>query len=139
MSTSSIKLTVKSNSHSELITITRLVADAIQELGLRDGVAHVFVRHTTCGLTINENADPAVKTDLLRRLEALAPWNDSKDRHMEGNSAAHLKSTFLGASVSVPVVDGQMMLGTWQGIFLGEFDGPRTRTLMVTALSSSSA
>lgn len=135
MKSNSQKINVKTSAHTELITITDTVADAVRSLGLADGIVHVFITHTTCGLTINENADPDVKKDLLNRLETLAPWSLSQDRHMEGNSAAHLKSSLLGSSLSIPVINGRMSLGTWQGIYLGEFDGPRTRSLTITCIS----
>ncbi|MBU2514436.1 secondary thiamine-phosphate synthase enzyme YjbQ [bacterium] len=131
------QFSIKTSSHSELVSITSQVAKSVRELNLQNGIIHVFVMHTTCGLTINENADPAVAHDLLHRLESLAPWSSSKDRHMEGNSAAHLKSTLLGSSVTIPVSKGNLVLGTWQGLFFGEFDGPRTRTVHLTALHSS--
>lgn len=128
------QITIKTHSHQELISITRLVDKELQTMGVQNGVLHLFVQHTTCGLTINENADPDVVHDLMIRLDKLAPWNVSTDRHMEGNSAAHLKSTLLGTSVTIPVVNGSMQLGTWQGIFFGEFDGPRTRKVFLTML-----
>lgn len=128
------RFTVKTSSHSELISITSQVAKGVRDLSMTNGIIHVFVMHTTCGLTINENADPAVVHDLLYRLESLAPWKSSRDRHSEGNSAAHLKSSILGSSLSIPVENGNLVLGTWQGIFFGEFDGPRTRTVHLTAI-----
>lgn len=121
-----------------MVSITSEVSRLVKETGLKDGIMHVFVLHTTCGLTINENADPDVVHDLLYRLETLAPWKTGKDRHMEGNSAAHLKSSLLGSSVSVPVRSGRLVLGTWQGIFFCEFDGPRTRTVYCTPVHSDS-
>lgn len=120
--------------HQSMVEITREVAARIREQGFNDGVVHVFTRHTTCGLFINENADPDVVHDLLLRLEKLVPWHDPSDRHAEGNTAAHLRSIMTGSSVSIPVRNGQMQLGTWQGIFLAEFDGPRHRQVMVTML-----
>ena len=134
---SAIQFSLRTNSHSELTSITSQVRQAVRDLGINEGVVHIFVLHTTCGLTINENADPSVVHDLLYRLEDLAPWQSRRDRHGEGNSAAHLKSTILGSSVSVPVQNGNLVLGTWQGIFFGEFDGPRTRTVHITALHSN--
>ena len=125
---------VATPSHQALVPVTRQVADAVAALGLADGVAHVFVEHTTCGMLVNENADPDVVTDLLRRLERIAPWRDPEDRHAEGNTAAHLRSVLVGGSVSVPVANGRLALGTWQGLFLAEFDGPRRRRVTVTAL-----
>ena len=114
----------------ELIDITRAVRDQIRESGVRDGVAVLVAAHTTAAITINENADPDVVTDLLRRLEILAP-PDPRDRHAEGNSDAHLKSSLLGASQTLIVADGVPVLGTWQGIYFCEFDGPRPRTVHI--------
>lgn len=130
------QFSVKTTTHTDLIPITTQVMKGIKELDLRNGLIHVFVQHTTCGLTINENADPDVVHDLLNRLESLAPWNLSADKHREGNSAAHLKSSLLGSSLTIPVREGQMMLGTWQGIFFGEFDGPRVRKVFLSAVHS---
>jgi secondary thiamine-phosphate synthase enzyme len=120
-----------------MISITSDLSRLVREMGLINGVLHVFVLHTTCGLTINENADPDVVHDLLHRLDSLAPWKHSKDRHMEGNSAAHLKSSLLGSSVAIPVLNGNLLLGTWQGVFFAEFDGPRTRSVHCSAISKS--
>ena len=131
-----IKFSVKTRNHSELISITREVSDCVPRLKLVNGLIHVFVLHTTCGITINENADPAVSHDLLQRLDAIAPWKVNGDRHMEGNSAAHLKSSLLGSSVTIPVSNSKLALGTWQGIFFGEFDGPRTRSVYCSAIHS---
>ncbi len=127
-------LHVTSPEHQNLVPVTRLAEEALRELGLREGVLHLFVRHTTCGILINENADPDVATDLIRRLEKLVPWHDPEDRHMEGNTAAHLRAVMVGASVTVPVHEGKLQLGNWQGIYLAEFDGPRTRHIYATAL-----
>lgn len=128
------QIEVRTPSHQALVPITAQAEAACRELGLADGLLHLFVRHTTCGLLVNENADPDVVTDLLRRLEQIAPWHDPADRHAEGNTAAHLRSVLVGSSVTVPVRNGRPLLGTWQGIFLAEFDGPRRRTLALTLL-----
>ena len=130
----STEITVRSPSHQALVPITAEVEQARRQLGLDDGVLHLFSQHTTCGLLVNENADPDVVTDLLRRLEQIAPWHDPADRHGEGNTAAHLRTVLVGTDLSVPVAGGRLALGTWQGIFLAEFDGPRTRRVTVTAL-----
>jgi len=129
-----VKIQVKTPSHEALVSITHGVSNSLKQLKLRDGIVHAYVMHTTCGMTINENADPSVVHDLLSRLDKLIPWHDPDDRHAEGNSAAHLKSSLFGSSVTIPVKDGRLVLGTWQGIFLGEFDGPRTRTIHLTSL-----
>ena len=129
-------LSIRTTKHTELISITSDVSRVLKDVGMDDGLLHLFVLHTTCGLTINENADPDVVHDLLHRLDSLAPWQISQDRHMEGNSAAHLKSSLLGSSVTLPVSNGKLVLGTWQGIFFGEFDGPRTRSVFCTFMPS---
>ncbi len=134
---SNTQFSIKTPAHEALVSITRKVQECVQELNLENGLVNCFVLHTTCGLTINENADPDVVYDLLARLNQLAPWQYHKDRHSEGNSAAHLKSTLLGPSLTIPVNNGRLVLGTWQGIFLGEFDGSRIRTVFVTGVSAS--
>jgi secondary thiamine-phosphate synthase enzyme len=95
------------------------------------GLCHVFCQHTTAALTLNENADPDVVEDMLGELERLIPWENRNFRHQEGNSAAHLKASILGAGVSVPVRNGMLLLGTWQAIYFCEFDGPRSRRVLV--------
>lgn len=129
-------LKVSSPTHQALVPITREVNEALRELELRDGILHLFVRHTTCGLMVNENADPDVARDLILRLEKLIPWHDADDRHMEGNTAAHLRATLVGTSLTIPVQERKLQLGTWQGIYLAEFDGPRTRHIHLTALTA---
>ena len=126
-------ITLRTNDRCELIDITGQVQKAIQECGLQDGLAIVFVPHTTAGLTINENADPSVLTDLLENLERLVPQH-SNYRHMEGNSDAHCKASLMGASANVAVHAGKLVLGTWQGIYFCEFDGPRSRKFQVLTL-----
>ena len=96
------------------------------------GICHIFCQHTTAGLTINENADPDVKHDLLCKLESLIPQHESYYQHCEGNSAAHLKSSLFGVALTVPVHNNRLALGTWQGIYFCEFDGPRNRKVQVT-------
>ncbi len=126
------QIRVPTPGHQAMLDITDEVQRAVTELGLREGVAHLFTRHTTCAVCINENADPDVVGDLLRRMEKLVPWHDPEDRHAEGNSAAHLRTILVGSSESVPVSGGRLQLGTWQGIYLCEFDGPRTREVVVS-------
>lgn len=116
------------------VDITAQVAAAVRAGGLKDGLCHIFVAHTTAGITINENADPDVIGDMLAGLGKMVPV--MAYRHSEGNSPAHIKASLVGASVTVPVADGRLYLGTWQGIYLGEFDGPRRRTVCVTLLGS---
>lgn len=120
--------------HQALVPITRQAQAAVEEMGLVDGLLHLMVQHTTCGLLINENADPDVCGDIIRRMETLIPWHDPRDRHAEGNTAAHLRCILTGCSVTLPVRNSMIALGTWQGIFLAEFDGPRRRKVLVTPL-----
>lgn len=122
----SMILTVKTHSRTEMIDITDDVQAALRENGVRDGFCMVFVPHTTAAVTINENADPTVKDDMLKVINTIIPWDDGY-RHLEGNSAAHIKSTLVGASELVAVAAGKLQLGTWQGLFFCEFDGPRRR------------
>ncbi len=128
-----MQLTVKTRTATELVDITGQVQHAVQANGFRNGVCMVFVPHTTAGVTINENADPAVRADMLMALNKIVPWKDAY-QHAEGNSPAHIKASLMGASVMVAVENGRLVLGTWQGIFLCEFDGPRSRRVMLTFL-----
>lgn len=121
---------VKTAARSDAVDITGSVAEKVAESGVLDGVCLVYVPHTTAGVTINEGADPAVMDDVLRTLDRLVPWK-ADYRHTEGNAAAHIKTTLTGSSVSVMVTDGRLLLGTWQRIFLCDFDGPRTRKVHV--------
>lgn len=129
------EISVKSRSRTELIDITADVADAVGRLGLRTGVVMVYVPHTTGAVTINENADPTVKSDVLKVLNQVIPW-EADYRHLEGNSAAHIKSSLVGVSEFVAVEGGRLMLGTWQGVFFCEFDGPRRRRVWVKPIST---
>ena len=115
---------------SEMIDITSQVEEELNRSGLKDGVCFLFVPHTTAGITINESADPSVATDIQAMLNKLIPWEESY-RHLEGNSAAHIKSSLIGNSVMIFVESGHLKLGTWQGIFFCEFDGPRSRKLYI--------
>ena len=124
---------VKTSSRTDLVDITREVVATVAGTGLRDGLCVVYVPHTTAGITINENADPAVRADIEATLEGIVPWKGSY-RHAEGNSAAHVKASLMGFSIMVPVSGGRLVLGTWQGIYFCEFDGPRTRKVHVQLL-----
>jgi secondary thiamine-phosphate synthase enzyme len=124
------QFTIQTSRRNEFIDITAQIQDLVEEIS--EGVATVFVPHTTTGITINENADPAVPRDILKKLEALIPQQDNYS-HMEGNSDAHIKASLFGSSVRVIIKDGQLLLGTWQAIFFCEFDGPRTRKFYVQA------
>lgn len=127
------KLSVQSHDHSQYINVTRVVQEAVTGLGVRDGAITLFVPHTTAGVTINECADPDVVRDVLHALDRLVPWRDPAYRHGEGNSAAHVKAIMTGSSVRVLVAGGRLQLGTWQGIFFCEYDGPRARELWIGA------
>ncbi len=128
-------LTVRTSQREQLLDVTDKVVGALQQMDASSGIALVSVPHTTAAVTINENADPDVVHDLLAKLAHLAPQQESYYRHGEGNSAAHVKSSLVGASLLVPVQDGRPVLGTWQGIYFCEFDGPRTRQLNVQFLT----
>ena len=123
---------VKTHGRSEMINITSLVQGIVEQAGLAEGVVTVFVPHTTAGVTINENADPDVVHDVLEALDRAVPWQQDFYRHDEGNSAAHVKSSMVGCTATVPVSAGRMILGTWQAIYFCEFDGPRTRLVIVS-------
>jgi secondary thiamine-phosphate synthase enzyme len=114
-----------------MIDVTDRVRDALRTQKVTDGFAIVYVPHTTAAVTINENADPDVKHDLLRKLESLIPKNETYYQHNEGNSDSHLKTALTGNSVMVLIDNGELVLGTWQGIYFCEFDGPRTREMIV--------
>ena len=123
-------LTVKTSARFEMIDITGRVAAVVRESGIKQGTCHVFVPHTTAAVTINENADPDVPRDILAALDRIVPLSEGY-RHAEGNSAAHIKASLFGASLNVLIDDGALVLGTWQSLFLCEFDGPRTRKVLV--------
>ena len=126
-------LTVKTRSRTELIDITSDVSQLVRKSGIKAGLCLLYVPHTTAAVTINESADPSVKSDILMILNQIVPW-EADYRHMEGNSPAHVKSTMVGASELVAVENGSLVLGTWQGIFFCEFDGPRNRKIHVRIL-----
>jgi secondary thiamine-phosphate synthase enzyme len=128
-----MEYTVRTTRPEEFIDITDVVRRVVQKNGVRDGLVTVFVPHTTAGVTINENADPDVVRDILMGLSRIFP-EDGGYRHAEGNSHAHLKASAMGASSTVIVENGALKLGTWQGIYFCEFDGPRNRKIYVKAL-----
>jgi len=127
------ELSIRTSEKCCLIDITREVSRVINNSGIKSGIATLFVPHTTASITINENADPDVKTDILMKLDKIVD-SDMEFRHSEGNSAAHLKAVMTGFSVSVIIEDGVMQLGTWQGIYLCEYDGPRTRKVYIKTM-----
>lgn len=129
-----IRLQVRTSSHAELVDITAEVQRVVRESGVQQGVCHVFAPHTTAGLTLNEHCDPSVAEDILIVLDKLVPWRGGY-RHTEGNAAAHVKASLMGNSITVFVQNGTLALGTWQGLFLAEFDGPRQRQVWVKVVS----
>jgi secondary thiamine-phosphate synthase enzyme len=128
-------VSVRTSRRTELVDITRLVQDALGKIGISEGVCYVYVPHTTAGVTINENADPSVIEDILAHLNRTVPF-DGSYRHGEGNSAAHIKATLTGGSQVILVEAGKLVLGTWQGIYFCEFDGPRNRKVHVKVIRS---
>ncbi len=128
-------LDVKTGSRVELVDITGKVRKAVQKSGIRDGMCFLFVPHTTAGIAINENADPSVKRDIVMETNKIVPFEDNY-QHMEGNAAAHIKSVIFGPNLSLFVEGGDIILGTWQGIFFCEFDGPRRRRVHLRVFES---
>ena len=124
---------VKTKEKTEFVDITGDVEGAIRSEGVQDGVCMLFVPHTTAAITINESADPSVKSDILMVLNKIVPWKESY-RHLEGNSPAHIKTSMIGASEFIVVEGGRLKLGTWQGVFFCEFDGPRTRKVHIRSV-----
>lgn len=128
-----VVLNIKTTSKTEFIDITAKVQEAVGTTGLTEGLCMLYVLHTTAAVTINESADPSVKSDILMVLNEVVPW-EAQYRHGEGNSPAHIKSTLVGASELIAVENGRLVLGTWQGVFFCEFDGPRTRRVLVKVI-----
>ena len=131
-----VKIAITTSRRTELVPVTRAVQTALAGLPAWDGLLHVHSPHTTAGVTVNEQADPDVAADLERALAKLVPWNAGY-AHAEGNSAAHIQTALVGVSTLVPVKRGRLALGTWQGLFLCEFDGPRTRELWLTPVKEA--
>ncbi len=130
------RLSISTKSHTEFADITSEINSLVKQSGVNEGMVVVYIPHTTAGITINESADPAVVSDIINTLEKNIPWDD-RYRHSEGNSAAHIKASLMGSSVNVMIEGGSLMLGTWQGIFFCEFDGPRSRKIIVKIIESS--
>lgn len=129
-----MQISVKTRARTQMIDITSQVRKAVQKSGIKDGLVHIYSMHTTAAITINENADPAVETDILNTINKLIPFNDNF-KHMEGNAAAHIKVSLFGPSEIISLENGSMILGTWQGIFFCEFDGPRNRRANIKVIS----
>lgn len=126
---------IRTSKRTEFVNITGTVSKILAESGVTEGACIVYIPHTTAAVTINENADPSVPRDIVFELDKIIPFKDHYE-HMEGNSAAHIKASIIGPSVYIPVTNGHMAFGTWQGIFFCEFDGPRNRTVLVQLINS---
>ena len=124
------KLSVSTAGHTQMLNITEMIQKAVRDSGIHSGLCTVFIPHTTAAVTINENADPDVVRDFTTEINKIVPWEDGY-QHMEGNSAAHLKASMIGFSEQIIIENGRLVLGTWQGIYFCEYDGPRTRNVYV--------
>ncbi|NLG35037.1 MAG: YjbQ family protein [Lentisphaerae bacterium] len=131
-----VKISIQTSRRTEWVPVTRTIQQALASLAAWDGLLHVHSPHTTAGVTVNEQADPDVATDMEKAMSRLIPWK-ADYAHAEGNSAAHILTTLTGTSSLVPVRGGRLAMGTWQGIFLCEFDGPRTRELWLTPVKEA--
>lgn len=129
------RIKVAADNRTQFVDITGAVNDALARMNAGTGICHVFVQHTTAGIVVNENADPDVAKDMLTWLDRAVPQNDRDYDHAEGNSPAHIKSSLVGQSATLPVEGGKLALGTWQGVYLAEFDGPRQRTVVINHLA----
>jgi secondary thiamine-phosphate synthase enzyme len=130
------KFTVSTGAHTEFVDITSEVRSCVAKAKITDGLAIIYIPHTTAGITINEHADPSVADDITYALDKNIPWSD-RYRHSEGNAAAHIKASLMGSVVNIIIENGNLVLGTWQGIFLCEFDGPRSRKVIVKIIEST--
>jgi secondary thiamine-phosphate synthase enzyme len=128
------KISISTPDQTIMLDITSKISELVTKNGINNGICHVFVPHTTAGLTINENADPDVRVDIIKELNSIVPFNDNY-KHSEGNSAAHIKASLVGSSENIIIENGRLQLGTWQGIFFCEFDGPRRRQVWVKLVS----
>jgi secondary thiamine-phosphate synthase enzyme len=127
-------VSVATSRRTEMVDITDRIQELVRRSGVEEGVCHIFEAHTTAGLTINENADPSVQADMLMVLNKIISDREAY-RHLEGNSPAHVKASLMGAQLTVLVSNGRLLLGTWQGIYLCEFDGPRTRKVHIKIMA----
>ena len=124
------RITVPTRSKTELVDISSEIQKIVEASGVKEGICWVFIPHTTAGITINEGADPSVKRDILSRLDKLIPWAESYE-HLEGNAPAHIKASIVGSSQTLIIENGKLLLGTWQSVYLCEFDGPRHRKIII--------
>jgi secondary thiamine-phosphate synthase enzyme len=129
------RIDIQTTHSTEMLPITPLVQQTVDTSLIQQGICHIYVPHTTAAVTINENADPMVVHDVLHAVNSLIPLRDPEYRHMEDNSAAHVKAILFGASATVPIENARLVLGTWQGIFFCEFDGPRQRHFFVKVMA----
>ncbi len=120
---------VRTHQRDEMVEITNQVSQVVRDTGITEGSVVVYIPHTTAGVTINENADPDVVHDMLKQLDQMVPWRQPFYQHGEGNSASHVKASMMGSSATILIRDGRLVLGTWQGVWFCEFDGPRTRNV----------
>ena len=128
------QISIRTSAYAELMDITHEVQEVVSDSKVKEGICCVFIPHTTAGVTINENADPSVKKDILMKLDKVVDWNDRNYAHSEGNSAAHIKASCMGFSESIIIQGGRLQLGTWQNIYFAEFDGPRSRRVFLHML-----
>jgi len=131
-----LSVEIETRRREELVDVTSLVNRVVQESGVTEGICHLWVPHTTAGICVNEHADPSVAEDLLAYLSRAVPRRGDY-RHSEGNSDAHIKAVLVGADVSLPVSGGRLALGTWQGVFFAEFDGPRRRRIQICVYATA--
>ncbi len=124
------QISIKTRGRTDFVDMTGEIESIVAESGVESGICTIYVHHTTAGVTINENADPSVRSDMIDVLDRLVPWKGGY-AHAEGNSAAHVKASLMGSSVAVPIDGGRLALGTWQGLYFCDFDGPRTRKATV--------
>ena len=127
---------LRTEAHSDMVEITTQIQKWLRDEHITDGIVLVSSMHTTAGITVNENADSDVKTDFLRRLDEVYPWDHNKDLHVEGNTAAHMKTSTVGHAQTLIVSEGRLALGTWQGVYFCEFDGPRSRKYTVKVIQN---
>ncbi|MDP6779752.1 MAG: secondary thiamine-phosphate synthase enzyme YjbQ [Candidatus Latescibacteria bacterium] len=129
-----VEIEVRTSRRTDMVPITDAVRNVVREAGVDAGLCTVYVPHTTAAVTVNENADPTVPRDILHVVDRIIPFGDIGYGHAEGNSAAHIKASLFGTSETIPIRNGRLALGTWQGIFFCEFDGPRTRRVSIKVL-----
>jgi len=130
-------LEIRTSSREQLVDITAQVREAVRRAGVGEGIAHLWSFHTTCGLTVNEGADPDVAKDISWKLQQLVPRDEAAYKHAEGNSDSHVKTSLAGPGTVLLVSDGDIVLGTWQAVFLAEFDGPRVRKVGVQVIPAA--